>query len=236
MNDGTPYTPPQPRFDLDAEIPKRRHIASETVDVCSYCRRTPEEGTPFLKCARCLLSSYCSKQCQRDDWPEHKSLCTVREAGAKAKEDQKLTGKKIGKPFIFPELVDRWFRSNLDAIEYAVIHALRLFLGLEEVSDLKTHIVVFSLDMKSNSPQASDVYVFSNDEFLQGKDPSLLQARTQAAERGQAWLLFVDADEPMTQVLHILEIDEEKVAQYQSGKRVRHPRWLQVFEAAVNKN
>ena len=47
--------------------------------VCAWCK---EQGTCFQKCGRCRDKSmrYCSRECQKKDWPRHKLLCeTIRE-------------------------------------------------------------------------------------------------------------------------------------------------------------
>eukprot|EP00984_Skeletonema_dohrnii_P023730 scaffold12816_cov126-Skeletonema_dohrnii-CCMP3373.AAC.9 len=41
---------------------------------CSLPRRVVERKS-MMSCCRCLQVSYCSKQCQSDDWPEHKLEC-----------------------------------------------------------------------------------------------------------------------------------------------------------------
>ena len=43
---------------------------SRIVD-CSYCR----QPAVCRACSRCQQMKYCSKQCQKADWPEHKSTC-----------------------------------------------------------------------------------------------------------------------------------------------------------------
>jgi hypothetical protein len=41
---------------------------------CSLPRRVVERNA-MMNCGRCLQVTYCSKQCQRHNWPEHKSEC-----------------------------------------------------------------------------------------------------------------------------------------------------------------
>ena len=40
---------------------------------CDHCGVKNEEGN--FQCAGCRKGYYCSKQCQRDDWPRHKPMC-----------------------------------------------------------------------------------------------------------------------------------------------------------------
>lgn len=37
---------------------------------CNNCN-TPANS----KCAKCMYTTYCSRQCQINDWPKHKSVC-----------------------------------------------------------------------------------------------------------------------------------------------------------------
>jgi hypothetical protein len=39
------------------------------------CDKCNNEKTALHKCARCLEKNYCSAECQRVDWPEHKKVC-----------------------------------------------------------------------------------------------------------------------------------------------------------------
>jgi hypothetical protein len=39
---------------------------------CQYCRK---EAPKMAKCSRCQLMRYCSQDCQRNDYPEHKQHC-----------------------------------------------------------------------------------------------------------------------------------------------------------------
>ena len=42
--------------------------------VCTHCLKKGSM-TALRRCTACKSSSYCSKDCQRSDWPSHKQLC-----------------------------------------------------------------------------------------------------------------------------------------------------------------
>lgn len=46
---------------------------------CLTCKKTVEK---ILKCSRCALANYCSKDCQVENWPLHKLVCTTPEQRA----------------------------------------------------------------------------------------------------------------------------------------------------------
>ena len=44
--------------------------------ICAYCARAKRRVTgKLLQCGRCRAAWYCDKQCQKEDWPEHKGIC-----------------------------------------------------------------------------------------------------------------------------------------------------------------
>ena len=43
---------------------------------CGNCRKSPEvDGVRLSACNRCKAIKYCSKACQKEDWPKHKRSC-----------------------------------------------------------------------------------------------------------------------------------------------------------------
>jgi hypothetical protein len=44
---------------------------------CNKCKVKESEDKKFLKCGRCEGVVYCSKECQKNDWAEHKAVCKV---------------------------------------------------------------------------------------------------------------------------------------------------------------
>mmetsp|Transcript_10574 Transcript_10574/g.23409 ORF Transcript_10574/g.23409 Transcript_10574/m.23409 type:complete len:258 (-) Transcript_10574:31-804(-) len=48
---------------------------------CSYCHEE-KKRVELMVCQRCRLSQYCSKECQREGWAEHKRTCAKSRASS----------------------------------------------------------------------------------------------------------------------------------------------------------
>jgi hypothetical protein len=56
-----------------------RSVVSIPTGVCNCCSRTATSLKKNLQlCGRCRNAYYCSKQCQKQDWKNHKKLCIAR--------------------------------------------------------------------------------------------------------------------------------------------------------------
>ncbi|KDR66046.1 hypothetical protein GALMADRAFT_259874 [Galerina marginata CBS 339.88] len=45
---------------------------------CHACERKPEGNEDYPRCAKCRMMAYCSRECQKKDWPTHKLWCSQR--------------------------------------------------------------------------------------------------------------------------------------------------------------
>ncbi|CAD7971426.1 unnamed protein product [Amoebophrya sp. A25] len=48
---------------------------------CVNCEKTETLNTELKNCSRCKTVEYCSRECQKADWPRHKYICRERKMG-----------------------------------------------------------------------------------------------------------------------------------------------------------
>ncbi|XP_015768891.1 PREDICTED: uncharacterized protein LOC107347468 [Acropora digitifera] len=52
-----------------------REVDGRIYKGCTFCRRSKDEVQRLLKCSKCHIATYCSKECQSKHWPSHRALC-----------------------------------------------------------------------------------------------------------------------------------------------------------------
>jgi hypothetical protein len=50
------------------------HKIQQEYNICNICKKNAK-----FQCGKCNTTRYCSKECQLDDWPRHKKICTILE-------------------------------------------------------------------------------------------------------------------------------------------------------------
>lgn len=63
----------------ECKHPTPTYQTSEQNKRVQFLQSLPEDTSQiekvFLLCSQCNLSRYCSTQCQREHWPQHKMMC-----------------------------------------------------------------------------------------------------------------------------------------------------------------
>ncbi len=62
---------------------------------CQHCPSADDDDEPLKTCARCHVRRYCSRDCQRNDWPRHKAECAVLAAGGQPAQPRMRTTMRI---------------------------------------------------------------------------------------------------------------------------------------------
>ncbi|KAL3903724.1 MAG: hypothetical protein SGARI_005249 [Bacillariaceae sp.] len=73
---------------LGGNAKKEVKLSSEKAN-CLECYRCKKKGTPkeFMRCSRCKQTTYCGRECQLKDWPDHKIPCKASQGKALSKEE-----------------------------------------------------------------------------------------------------------------------------------------------------
>ena len=59
---------------------------------CANCASTAPVGKPYQRCAGCKQASYCSKDCQKEHWKQHKRTCKQQQSAPAASAYTTATG------------------------------------------------------------------------------------------------------------------------------------------------
>ena len=68
------FPKPIPQLQMTGQGINRSTI-KPALPVQVMCSRCKSQSNDLKKCTRCRLVAYCGKQCQREDWSEHKLIC-----------------------------------------------------------------------------------------------------------------------------------------------------------------
>jgi hypothetical protein len=60
--------------------------------VCFHCDKRKESDYKFKRCSRSRVALYCSVECQKAAWPEHKKECKPFDSGAQRPFDSVAQG------------------------------------------------------------------------------------------------------------------------------------------------
>ncbi|KAF9474188.1 hypothetical protein BDN70DRAFT_335114 [Pholiota conissans] len=111
---------------------------------CSRCTKT---GGGFKRCARCKIPIYCSKECQKADWPQHKTRCAKVDTRASARVAQNLFKSEM-----LRSMLEAIFAIEMDIHNHPDMRRLLFGIQLDYIiepinlEDLQTILNAKSLD------------------------------------------------------------------------------------------
>ena len=90
-----------PKYDADGKN------ITKKMSACSFIGCATRSGLHLVEtqnCGKCNMTSYCSRQCQKLDWPYHKPLCEAVCLAAQLEKDEDDSDFVAGSSFIFGKL------------------------------------------------------------------------------------------------------------------------------------
>jgi hypothetical protein len=74
-----------------ALLSNRGDECDDIIKRCHHCEKleTQMDGALLMKCQRCRVTYYCSKECQLADWKSHKKMCKVLSSGSVSRSEFK---------------------------------------------------------------------------------------------------------------------------------------------------
>ncbi|KAF9474260.1 hypothetical protein BDN70DRAFT_884996 [Pholiota conissans] len=93
----TAVHPENKAYFKEIAAPKKviREGRSKIAVSCSQCMKPSSNGAELLKCSKCKIAWYCSRECQKAQWPTHKKVC--KEASSSM---PKFLGSFIANPLL----------------------------------------------------------------------------------------------------------------------------------------
>ncbi|KAK0439524.1 uncharacterized protein EV420DRAFT_1316130 [Desarmillaria tabescens] len=126
---------------------------------CGACLNCPSAGEKqYSRCAGCSTTYYCSQQCQKAHWPQHKSMCKERKTARAQLKEREEKARLAGQVYYDPRTLTEWYRKHDSAVEFAAYHVLEIFKGPEH-SLMATHVAYFELDQNPDSPNDASTVV-----------------------------------------------------------------------------
>ena len=62
------------------------------INACAKCASIPPAGQTFQRCDGCKQASYCSQNCQKEHWKQHRQLCRQQKNALAFLQGEPFTG------------------------------------------------------------------------------------------------------------------------------------------------
>ncbi|KAI0667957.1 hypothetical protein C8Q78DRAFT_307077 [Trametes maxima] len=136
---------------MEASSSRRHQYIKNTKHMCGYCLGRGTSERKLSSCGRCGARYYCSRECQRADWPNHKPHCRLADMVQQSltELDNSPEGAHVRAHMpdqlslvTLSEHRERWTRYYTQTVLLALAHALRL---PEDPSRSLTHFLFVRL-------------------------------------------------------------------------------------------
>ncbi|KAI0667934.1 hypothetical protein C8Q78DRAFT_1051105 [Trametes maxima] len=181
---------------------KNKHITRK----CNHCFATAGEKKLFA-CSRCKAQTYCSRECQKADWQNHKGACQNNNTlESRLREHESTPEGLLDRLFLvdgvsmheLDQRLEKWVRVHSRALMATTLHALRL---PEDVGRSRTQVLYVRLAPRGQAEhqgvpgkffRIEDAEVVSWDDAMSRKAPwpeslsqlRLMQDESERMDRG----------------------------------------------------
>ena len=112
-------------------------MSQSELSCCGNCNANAEiNSPPFNSCAACKKIAYCCKECQKSDWPRHKSLCKIQ------REKPTSSTSSLGTPSVSPFIPSE--DDCLTEIEKCISNGK----DLNKISDRKKNVTLLMMNFR----------------------------------------------------------------------------------------
>ncbi|KAI0077804.1 zf-MYND-domain-containing protein [Panus rudis PR-1116 ss-1] len=151
---------------------------------CTTCY-TAAADKPLKACSRCKSAAYCSRECQKKDWPRHKPACNHNADLAEALKGHAETLEGQLQRFTLPDGItlyeldqrlEKWVRFHNTTLMVVTMHAIRV---TEDLMRARTHVLYITLrarPRKEHGDSAGKFFAIKDAQVL-----SIAEARKKEA-------------------------------------------------------
>ncbi|KAK0468592.1 hypothetical protein IW261DRAFT_1573686 [Armillaria novae-zelandiae] len=168
---------------------------------CGGCFSCPNAGErQYPRCVGCSTTYYCSQQCQKAHWPQHKAMCKERKTIRAQLKESEEKARLAGQVYYDPRTLTAWYRMHDSAVELPqAYHVLEIFKGPKHLL-MATHVAYFELDQSPVGPNDASTVVLRNVVAFERKElkkmvsmsPAKIDVHERSIKSGYMVLFFAD--------------------------------------------
>ncbi|GFH52357.1 hypothetical protein CTEN210_08833 [Chaetoceros tenuissimus] len=129
---------------VDKALRKFLKESNQSIRVCCNCRKK-EKDVKLDSCSACDGAAYCSRECQKAHWPEHKEICK-HNSTMRQQMDRTLTPSEKN----IYDLLEQW-RSNPTSVQVTLHAKCQQLMDISECPPTKVMLVSLEFDYNAKT-------------------------------------------------------------------------------------